>query len=153
MPYYGAGDYYQAGGYYRGDNYQAGENFFKKIGKGLKSLVGGVASTALSLTPAGAVVKALVPSLSQSSIASSQGPRPMIPVPGLTGTMQRLVPGGASGYMLGRGGHRRMNVTNVKALRRAGRRVRGFLKIARRLGALPVASGKGKRLFKVRRKK
>lgn len=45
---------------------------------------------------------------------------------------------------------RRMNVTNVKALRRAGRRVKGFLKLARRLGALPVSSS-GKKLFKKKR--
>lgn len=41
---------------------------------------------------------------------------------------------------------RRMRVTNVKALRRAGRRVHGFQKLARKLGALPVA-GRGRHVF------
>lgn len=149
MPYYQAGDYYQAGGYYRGDNYAAG-GFLGGIGKALGKVVRGVAGTALSLSPIGGVAKSLIPGLTSGSLANT--PRPLVPVPGLAGFAERIVPGGASGYMLG-GGRRRMNVTNVKALRRAGRRVRGFLKIARRLGALPVASGKGKRLFKVRRKK
>lgn len=46
---------------------------------------------------------------------------------------------------------RRMNVTNVRALRRAGRRVKGFLKLAHRFGALPVNRGKGGKLFKAKR--
>lgn len=46
----------------------------------------------------------------------------------------------------------RMNVTNVRALRKAGRRVRGFLKMASKLGALPVSrSAKGK-IIKRKRK-
>lgn len=142
MPYYMAGDYYQ------GDYYQAG-GIFGSIGKFLGKAAKTVAGTALSLTPAGGIAKALIPSLSGGSVVGT--PRPLIPVPGLTGIGQRLVPGGASGFMLG-GGRRRMNVTNVKALRRAGRRVRGFLKLARRLGALPVGTS-GKKLFKKSRRR
>jgi len=48
---------------------------------------------------------------------------------------------------------RRLNPLNVKALRRAGRRLKGFLKIARRMGALPVNRGKGKKIFSFHRKK
>ena len=53
-----------------------------------------------------------------------------MPVPGLRGFGQRLVPGGATGYMTPR--RRRMNVGNVKALRRAMRRQEGFVRLARR---------------------
>jgi len=42
----------------------------------------------------------------------------------------------------------RMNVTNVRALRKAGRRVRGFLKLAGKLGALPVSRSPKGKLFK-----
>lgn len=45
---------------------------------------------------------------------------------------------------------RRMRPTNVHALRRAVRRVRGFKRIARKVGALSV-SGRGGRLFAARR--
>ena len=60
--------------------------------------------------------------------------------PGIRGKLERFLPGGETGYLP----RRRMNVTNVKALRRAGRRVRGFLKLAIRLGAIPLNRGKGK---------
>lgn len=41
---------------------------------------------------------------------------------------------------------RRMRVTNVRALRRAGRRVHGFQRLARKMGALAV-TGRGRRVF------
>jgi hypothetical protein len=144
MPYYSAGDYY-TGDYYRGDNYATG-GIFSSIGK----FLGGAAKTVLGATPVGRVVgTALIPSLGAPQIAGL-APGRIMPTPGLRGTAQRLFPGGASGYELGR--RRRMNPLNVKALRRAGRRVKGFLKIASRLGALPVHRGKGKRLFKAKRR-
>ena len=138
MPYY-AGDYYRAG-----DNYAAG-GIFGTIGKAL----GKVAKTALSLTPVGRVAGAIIPSLAPGpSLPTITGftPPPLKPKPGASGVIERLLPGGESGYMVAK--RRRMNVTNVRALRRAGRRVRGFLKLASRLGALPVSRGKSKRLFK-----
>jgi len=146
MPYYGAGDY-SRGDYYRGGDYYRAGGLFGSIGK----LLGGVAKTVIGATPVGAVANALVPSF----VAPTVRPKPtglqIVPEPGLTGFVHRIAPGGSTGYMIG-GRRRRMNVTNVRALRRAGRRVRGFLKIARRLGALPVSGGKGKKLFKTRRK-
>lgn len=48
---------------------------------------------------------------------------------------------------------RRLNPLNVKALRRAGRRLKSFLRIARKMGALPVQRGKGKKIFAFHRKK
>lgn len=141
MPYYQAGDYYQ------GDYYQAG-GIFGSIGKALKK----VAGTALSLTPVGRVAQAVIPQLAAGpsfpKVTGFQAPM-VIPKPGFGGVIERFLPGGESGYMVPT--RRRMNVTNVKALRRAGRRVRGFLKIARRLGALPVGTSSKGKLFKKKR--
>jgi len=124
MPYY-VGDYYQ-GDYYQGDNYAAG-GFLGSIGK----FLGGAARAVIGATPLGGVVSALVPSFGKPKIAGIAGPR-IIPTPGFIGAGQRLIPGGASGYMLGR--RRRMNVANTKALRRALRRATGFERLAKRVG-------------------
>lgn len=155
MPYYQAGDYYQ------GDYYQAG-GLFGSIGK----FIGKAAKTALSLTPAGKVISTVFP-IAKKLLAG--GPRPpmipmIAPVDYSLGGMDVNIPAfrGGGGRNGGRPGHfkkdgtwtdrarPRMQVTNTRALKRAGRRVRGFLRIARQLGALPVGSGKGKKLFKRR---
>lgn len=137
MPYY-------SGDYYRGDGNYAAGGIFGTIGKAL----GKVAKTALSLTPIGRVAGAVLPALSRPSMPTITGfaPPTIVPKPGFGGALERLLPGGESGFMVAK--RRRMNVTNVRALRRAGRRVRGFLKLASRLGALPVSRAKSKRLFK-----
>jgi hypothetical protein len=174
MPYYGAGDYY------RGDarNYAAGGLFdvIGKVAKGVSGAIGGFVTGG----PLGAIKGAIgaVKPMAQPIPFQPMNlaPIPVTPVPGIGGAISRLLPGGDTGYEVvpsigggrrpgdtGRVGHfkkdgtwtnrarPRMNVTNVRALRKAGRRVRGFLKVAARLGALPVSrSGKGK-LF--RRKK
>lgn len=132
--------YYQAGDYYRGDGNYAAGGLFGFLGKGIKKVAGAV----LGATPVGRVATALIPSMGTPTITGLTPP--LVPKPGFTGFAERLVPGGESGYMVGK--RRRMNPLNVRALRRAGRRVKGFLKIANRLGALPVNRGKGKRLFK-----
>lgn len=143
MPYYQAGDYYQ------GDNYAAGG--FPLIGAALalgKKLIVPAAKkliTAIVKRPVTTAVAATGTALALRPMAAPPG---MIPVPGVRGTLERFFPGGETGFFR----RRRMNVTNVKALRRAGRRVKGFLKLARRLGALPV-SGSGKRLFKITRRR
>lgn len=167
MPYYGAGDYYRGDG-----NYAAGGISLKGIIKGVGKAVVSVAKA----TPIGRAVSTIVEA-SKPRVPIVQGfappPIPVTPVPGIGGAIDRLLPGGSTGYEVvppgpmgrrpgdtGRIGHfkkdgewtnrarPRMNVTNVRALRKAGRRVRGFLKVAARLGALPVSrSGKGK-LFK-----
>lgn len=172
MPYYRAGDYYR-GDYYRG-NYQAG-GLLGSIGK----FIGGAAKKLIGATPLGQAINIVAPKLLGSG-GSQLAPTVTLPVvnePGFGGLVHRIVPGGNTGLMVaapngargrqpgdtGRIGHftkdgiwtnrarPRMNATNVRALKRAGRRVRSFLKIASRLGALPVSrSGKGK-LF--RRKK
>lgn len=154
MPYYGAGDYYR-GDYYQGD--------FLGIGKALKklnplALIGGIAKKVVGSVPfVGGVASQLIPTFGNKT--GTGGPAIHAPVgapePGLTGIVHRGVSGGKTGYGYYNkkgefvdGARPRMNATNVRALRRAGRRVKGFLKIASRLGALPVNRGKGKRLFK-----
>lgn len=173
MPYYSAGDYYRGDG-----NYAAG-GILGSIGR----FLGGAAKTIIKASPIGRIAEAALPTVFGPKTAMpvlqqsfAPPPIPVTPVPGITGGLQRLIPGGATGYEVvpptggrrpgdtGRIGHfkkdgtwtnrarPRMNVTNVRALRKAGRRVRGFLKLASRLGALPVSrSGKGK-LFKRKRK-
>lgn len=153
--------YYMAGDYYRGDgNYAAG---------GVFSFLGKAAKTVLGLTPVGKIAQAALPTVfnTPTSFAAPGGQIPTTPgppVPGVGGAISRILPGGSSGYQSPAGYHwsktaekwvknRHMNVTNVRALRRGARRVRGFLKLAGRLGALPVSRGGGKKLFKRKTKR
>lgn len=158
MPYY-------RGDYYRGDNYRGD---FLGIGKALKK-VAGAAFNILAPAPLKAAVNLFAhPAPQVQSFAP--GSLPMIappllasggqaPEPGVTGTVHRLLPGGHTGYgyynkkgEFIEGKRPRMNPLNQRALSRAGRRVKGFLRIARRLGALPINRGKGKKLFKTKRR-
>ena len=91
-----------------------GISLAKKISGALKpaAKVGGAAATAITL--AGAF--------------PGTPPGGMMKRPGVKGTVQRILPGGESGYYR----RRRMNVANPKALRRAIRRTDGFIKLAKR---------------------
>lgn len=157
MPYYRAGDYYR-GDYYRG-NYAAG-GIFGSIGK----FVGNVAKGVLKATPLGQAINIVAPKLLNSGpgqgAVSQLAPQiiPVVPEPGISGFVHRLVPGGSTGLIVdpamgGRPGRRpgdtgrighfkkdgtwtnrarpRMNAGNMKALRRANRRARSFLRAAR----------------------
>lgn len=164
---YAAGDYGMTVNY----PYAAG-GLFGFIGKA----VGTVAKTVGGLVPgpAGAVARAVGGALAPSrpsapSIALPAMPPPSFPsvpagtpgaspVPGLSGMVQRALPGGASGYQGGAGGappgyhwnkshsyaknlppgsflvrNRTTNSANPRALRRAIRRQSGFLALARRV--------------------
>ena len=132
MGYYMAGDYYGAGG------------IFGDIWGGIKGAVTGFVSGG----PLGAVGGAV----SGFKASSKSSGRPidvaMIPsmapatgyqiptiekTPGVTGVIERLLPGGKSGYQVtGIRKKPRMNVANPRALRRAIRREQGFVKLARR---------------------
>lgn len=127
MSYYGQGDYYQAGDYY------AAGGLFGSIGK----LLGGAVRTVVGATPVGRVASALIPSFGRPSIAGTGGPgQPMIiPTPGFEGFTSRVLPGGKSGYELMFKKRRRLNPLNIKALRRAMRRAKGFERQARRVGS------------------
>ncbi len=120
---------YYTGDYYSGDNYgayQAG-GLFKTLGK----LVGGVARGVVGSIPGvGGVVNALLPT---SPRIQGISPGRIVPVPGFGGAVSRALPGGESGFMVGRS--RRMNPLNIKALRRAMRRAKGFERQARRVGS------------------
>jgi hypothetical protein len=145
MPYYNAGDYYR-GDYYRGD--------FLGIGKAIKRLAGPVLRIGAGLLTGG------TSELVRAGLKVGAGLIGRPPGMALTTTSFggiSAVPAAAEMEMIPSfkqtfAPRRRMNVTNVRALRRAGRRVKGFLKIARRLGALPVG-GSGKKLFKAKRRK
>lgn len=132
MPYY-QGDYYQ-GGYYQG-------GFFS----GLAKLAGGL----LGRTPIGGAIKtagrAVARFVRKRPVVSAIAGGAAIDV----GTRKLLGPGRMPG--LGGGGGRRMNVANVRALRRAIRRAKGFAKLARRVMTWPIQKPpKGRGLFKKR---
>lgn len=127
MPYYAVGDYYGRGrgDYYRGD-------IFGTLGKLVKGAVGGVAGF---LT--GGPVGALRGAATGAGIMPAPAPfpislGPMVPPPGakkpgVGGAVERLIPGGATGYYK----RRRMDPLNVKALRRANRRTDAFVRTVR----------------------
>lgn len=163
MPYY-AGDYY-TGDYYTGDNYAAGgflsglAHVVKGVAKGfaLGGPLGAIAGLRATL-PVKAKPQALIaPTTGETAVegflrrggkltATGRGKLAKVS----TGAPMTMIQGPDGVFR--HGGRRRMNVTNVRALRRAGRRVKGFLKLARRLGALPV-SPHGKKLFKAPKRK
>lgn len=159
MPYY-------AGDYYTGDNYAAG-GLFSALGGVLKGAVGGflkggplgaIAGARAGLPPPkGKSLAMITPTTGETAVEGFLRRGGHLTAAGraklarVTGGGQQMLPAeimGGGFY----GGRRRMNVTNVKALRRAGRRVKGFLKLARRFGALPI-SPSGKKLFKAKRRK
>lgn len=145
MAYYGrGGNYYVAGDNYgRAGNYayQAG-GLFSSIGR----VVGSVARVASNFLPGplgtvariggGLLAGAAAGRAATAALPALMPPPPQgtpVPVPGVTGFLQRLVPGGETGYMAAPGTKRRkINPMNVKALRRATRRIDGFARTARK---------------------
>jgi hypothetical protein len=127
--YYMAGDYYGAGGIF-GD-------IFGGIVGGVKGFLGGGVTGAISGAVSGfkgqpkssgqIYTGPMIPSIAPMPQGST-----IVPTPGVTGVVQRLVPGGATGYDVVVRKRPRMNVANPKALRRAIRREQGFVKLARR---------------------
>jgi hypothetical protein len=136
MAYY-QGDYY-VGDYYKGDPFWGslasfalggiGSLFGRKKKAATKSAaMVPVARTALS------VARSVIPGIAGGVIGSRAGGAAVSTalqrVPGMRGTIQRLLPGGETGYLPKR---RRMNPANPRALRRSLRRVAGFGKLAAR---------------------
>ena len=120
MSYYGVGDYYRAGD----------PGFLSSLGGAITGAVGGF----LTGGPIGAISGAV-----RSFTGTPQAPQaaPVIRTPGIAGMVQRMAPGGATGYQVGPDGQlrkkrRRMNYANSKALTRANRRVDGFVRLAKR---------------------
>jgi len=156
------------GDYYRGDFLGIG-----KFAKGLTHVIPSVlpvAATAASVLPGpagviGRVARTVGGFLSKGSTAAAsagaaagaliasrvkqQAPPGQKPVPGLKGTLERLLPGGKTGYYK----RRRMNPTNVRALRRAIRRAKSFEKLARQVIHFSGGRTCGKAKFSFKRKR
>jgi len=153
MSYYGAkGDFYSGRtGYYRGD-----PGFFSNVLGAIGGAVKGYVTSGGSLVSAGAgAVRGFVkqhPVISAAGAAGSAfaGEQIVTHLPGRQPIATRTgggrtVPGAMGtpatrgllihprGMRVGGRRRRRMNVCNVRALRRASRRAHGFLKISRKL--------------------
>jgi len=122
---YYQGDYYR-GDYYRGDPF----NPFGIL-KGALKIGGKIAGAVTGIS----IPKPIAPPPMgfgpiPTKVAAPKGAPGAVKAPGGKAMIQRFLPGGATGYVYGRS--RRMNVANAKALRRAIRRQKGFIKLARR---------------------
>lgn len=152
-----------AGDYYGRRNLAAGDpGLFGFLGRtiigGVKGLISGgplgaltgAAAAALKRTPPVAMQNPIGATLQpMGQLFPIHGPGDPRPKPGITGVVQRALPGGETGYFK----RRRMNVTNPKALRRAIRRARGFEKLALRTIKLVSPQRKGRfGGFKTRKK-
>lgn len=138
--------YYQ-GDFYRGDYYRGDPGFFSFLGGLAKSAVGmipgvgGLASTVLGKVTQKALPGAMAGGGRMTAITTGIG-KMIAKHPVISGAAAAGMIGGASritkraGKMHILGGpvkkHRRMNVTNPRALRRAIRRTHGFARLAMR---------------------
>jgi hypothetical protein len=175
MAYYG--DYYR-GDYYRGDYYRGDPIFgallagvakvgFGLVKKGVTALVSGGAKKAIVNTAIGVGTGIAVEKASQYMQGGAPPPMVISPpiagqvaappgmkvakTPGIGGKISRALPFGQTGYEYVK--RRRMNVTNVKALRRSIRRAKGFAKLAKRvLTFVQPRAPKGKAIFKSRKR-
>lgn len=93
--------------------------------------------------PGGAAAITIAGGVGALARARREPPPGMVPVPGITGTFERVLPFGRTGYMR-KGGHR-MNAGNAKAAHRAIRRIKSVRKllqsIERELPRRPAARG------------
>lgn len=134
---------YYMGDFYRGGRQMGDPGFFSFLGGLAKKAagfipgVGPIASTALSHIPTGGGSK-----LAKMTSLAKSGVRTIARHPGMTAAAGGAAAGVASVVATraltghkgagGTGRHRRMRVTNPKALRRAIRRTQGFAKLAMR---------------------
>ena len=151
------------GDYYRGDG------LFSFIGKGLKAVsgflpgpLGGIAKVAGGLLSPAQKAVATRPQVYQSQIGGALPPPPTFSGFQMGGSVA-IGSSAAAGagsrptavtHVTGDRKRRRMNVTNVKALRRAGRRVKGFEKLARRfIGFSAPRKPRGRMYFRTAKKR
>jgi hypothetical protein len=160
--------------YYQGDYYRGDPGFFsflKTIGSAAASFIPGVGSFAsklISKIPTGVRTgtKAAIGEIVAHPVLTAAGGAAAVGAGvGLMGGKHRgssMTPaamGGMHGAMraaggMGGGRHRRMHVTNVKALRRSLRRIKGFEKVARHvLHFTKPGHATGHAKFKFTRKK
>lgn len=127
---------------------QMGDPFLGGLIKGALKiggrLIGGTPVGAAAGTIAGAILgrktKGRVP---QVQVQAVPGAGIVTKVPGVRGAVQRAIPGGATGFECQpRKKRRRMNPTNVKALRRAVRREEAFIRAATKTGLVAVPKAK-----------
>jgi len=131
---------------------QMGDPFLGGLIKG----IGKVAGKVLGTTPLGAAAGTVAGAIFGRKTSKAAGVAvvpgagrvqqiPVVNVPGLKGAAQRAIPGGATGLMVGgepRKRRRRMNPTNIKALRRAVRREEAFIRAAKKTGLVTVPKAK-----------
>lgn len=134
MGYYGGGDYYGAGDYYAAGGLFG---FLGKVAKGVAGTALGIGKAALAASPVGqaatAVSRAILPTGPAAPeqmpvIMPPQMQVPKSPIPVARTPYLGLPVTGAGLYKPKR---KRMNYGNTKALRRADRRIEGFVKVAR----------------------
>ena len=166
---------YYRGDYYRGDYYRGDPGFLSFLGGAMKAVggfipgVGGIVSGIGSMIESKAAPKAIsaiekvgAPGIVKSGLKKVGTIIQKHPV--LTGAGAAGVAGvalGAAGSAVARrigarGGktHRRMRVTNPKALRRAIRRAKGFAHLAKQVLAFTERKPhRGRAVFKLARKK
>lgn len=177
MPYY-MGDYYGMGGRYRGDYYRGDPGFWSTLGGIAKGVVGAVtginlgsiapkAVAAAAPTAAGAAISKVLPGSLKTAIGKAGAvvkAHPVLTAAGAAGLGGAVLGGAASkvaGMRAPKGAgmdipsrrHRRMRVTNVKALRRAIRRASGFAHLAKKvLSFTERRPHRGRAVFKRTRK-
>lgn len=162
MSYY-MGDYYQ-GDYYQGDPILGGlvamgAGFIGKklLGGGIGAAGKSLAKKAVGILAKPATAKVIASAAGGALLSSATAPARTIEGPkmiaggplgkprgGFKGAVQRFLPGGETGYLP----RRRMNVTNVRALRRAIRRAEGFRKLAMRVLSFSKGKSFGGRMVK-----
>ncbi|MGH7180164.1 MAG: hypothetical protein ACREJC_22490 [Tepidisphaeraceae bacterium] len=137
MPYYAAGDYYGRG---LGDYYRGDPGILKSIG----NVLGGIARIGGALVPGplgtGLQIAGGLLNARRAGTALARVPTPLqtqdprrLRVRLLPPEVETFFPPGFGGEGAGPGGRRRrINPMNVKALRRASRRIDGFARVARR---------------------
>lgn len=141
MGYYRAGGYYRGGGYYRAGGLLSG---IGKLVKGATGIVGGLnipvvsgvaraVSERIPVPPPQPQPQSVMPGAGMQFGITTLGVGPTLPaspdrpVPGVRGAVQRILPGGASGYYTVR--RRHINPGNAKAARRAIRRINSVRKL------------------------
>ena len=110
---------------FQGDPFLGG--LIKTAFKGIKGAIGGVfgGPSPISILPPQLPTPVLPGGTTVRGITVK-------PKPGVRGAVERLLPGGKTGYVVEGRRRRRINPANPKALRRAIRRTDGFVKLARR---------------------
>ena len=103
-----------------------------------------VAGVAFDTSPAGRIFAAAKGAISPQAVpppftmpgggvtATSRFIQQQVPKPGARGAVERFLPGGQTGF-IDKPKRRRMNVLNVKALRRSTRRLAGFQREAKKV--------------------